>query len=104
MSEDGPPAGAGGGPPAAPDVPAWRAWRVGERVVVRYRLPPGTPGPRHSDALGDVVAVGPEGVTVRTRSGDVAVPASEIALGKRVPPPPPSRARRAAGGRRGPDG
>lgn len=97
-------AGAPSGPDAAPgepqDAPAtadvpWLTWGVGERVVVRYRIePPPAHGPAHTDALGDLVAVGPQGVTVRTRGGDVVVPAHLIAVGKRVPPPPAPRARR----------
>jgi hypothetical protein len=59
-------------------------------VVVRRRLEDG----RFSDVLGDLLATGPEGVRVRTRKGDVDVPAAEIALGKIVPPAPPPRVRR----------
>jgi hypothetical protein len=92
MTEAEPPAG-------AVEPPPWRAWQVGERVVVRYRLAVDGPGPRHSDALGELVAVGPEGLTVRTKGGDVVVPAAAIALGKRVPPPPPPRPARRADGR-----
>ena len=62
----------------------WLDWPVGARVVVRRRLPEGG----YSDALGDLVENTPEGVTVRTRRGDVTVPAAEIAVGKLVPPPP----------------
>ena len=70
----------------------WLAWAVGDRVVVRYRIErSGDVGPGHTDALGYLVACGPEGVTVRTRTGDVAIPAEAIAVGKLVPPPPPRR-------------
>ncbi|VTR78072.1 putative acetyltransferase [Cellulomonas hominis] len=76
--------------PGAPDAP-WRAWHVGQRVVVRRRLPPGEPQP-YTDVLGDLVAVDDAGVTVRTRrSGDVRVPGAEIAIGKLVPPAPERR-------------
>lgn len=68
----------------------WRAWPVGVRVVVRRRLP----GGGFSDALGDLLAVGPEGVRVATRRGEVDVPADQIVVGKLVPPPPPRRAAR----------
>ncbi|HYQ74523.1 hypothetical protein [Cellulomonas sp.] len=79
--------------PAAGDAP-WRAWRAGQRVVVRRRLPAGEPQP-YTDVLGDLVAVDDEGVTVRTRrAGDVRVPGAEIALGKVVPPAPERRPRR----------
>lgn len=86
------PAGPAG---AAPDAHAsWRTWTVGRRVVVRRRLPAGEPQP-YTDVLGDLVAVDDAGVTVRTRrSGDVRVPADEIALGKLVPPAPERRPRR----------
>lgn len=47
-----------------------------------------------SDVLGDLLATGPEGVRIRTRRGDVSVPAAEILLGKPVPPAPPARPRR----------
>lgn len=68
----------------------WAAWPVGARVVVRRRLAEGG----WTDVLGELLAVGPEGVVVRTRRGDVAVPARDIALGKVVPPAPPPRRRR----------
>ena len=84
------PDGRGGGPAGAP----WRAWRPGQRVVVRRRLPAGEPQP-YTDVLGDLVAVDDDGVTVRTRrAGDVRVPGTEIALGKVVPPAPERRPRR----------
>lgn len=73
--------------PATP----WRAWRPGQRVVVRRRLPPGEPQP-YTDVLGDLLAVDAAGVTVRTRrGGDVRVPGDEIAIGKVVPPAPERR-------------
>ena len=73
-------------PPAQPNELPWLQWRVGERVVVRYRIDGGA-----SDALGDLVEVRPDGVVVRTRRGDVEVPAAVMITGKRVPPPPPRR-------------
>ena len=74
-----------------PAPPPWTAWTVGQRVVVRRRLPEGG----WTDVLGDLVEVGPRGVTVQTRRGAVHVPAADIALGKPVPPAP---VRRPAGG------
>lgn len=71
--------------PLPPPLP-WMQWHVGERVVVRYRVEGG-----FSDALGDLLAVGPHGVRVRTRRGDVDVPAELMVTGKRVPPPPGAR-------------
>jgi len=50
--------------------------------------------PRHSDVLGDVLAVDDDGVLVRTRRGDVRVPAADIVLTKLVPPAPADRRRR----------
>lgn len=70
----------------------WLAWSVGDRVVVRYRITRERPGgPGHTDALGYLIACNSERVTVRTRSGDVTIPAEAIALGKLVPPPPAPR-------------
>jgi hypothetical protein len=70
----------------------WASWRPGDRVVVRYRRgAPAAGEPPLSDALGEVVASGPDGITVRTRRGDVVVPGDAVVLGKRVPPPPPPR-------------
>ncbi len=75
----------------------WTAWPVGQRVVVRRRLPDG----RFSDVLGELLATDADGVRVRTRSGEeVAVSAAEIAVGKVVPPARPRRPR-GDGGPRG---
>lgn len=65
-----------------PELP-WLRWHAGERVVVRYREADGL-----HDALGDLVEVGPDAVVVRTRRGDVRVPATAMVTGRRVPPPP----------------
>ena len=76
----------------------WRAWSPGQRVVVR-RLRDDLPAapaplePRHTDVLGEVLAVDDDGVLVRTRRGDVLVPAADIVLTKLVPPPPTPRPR-----------
>lgn len=84
----------------------WRAWSPGVRVVVRRRrddLPPagapvpaGPDEPPYTDVLGDLLAVDDDGLTVRTRRGDVRVPAADVLLGKLVPPAPVRRPRRAA--------
>lgn len=66
-------------PPTLP----WLAWHVGERVVVRRREPDGL-----YDALGDLLEVAPDHVTIRTRKGVVRVAAETMVTGKRVPPPP----------------
>lgn len=80
---------------AGPGDGPWRAWRAGQRVVVRRRLPAGSDQP-YTDVLGDLVGVDDAGVTVRTRRhGDVRVPGDEIAIGKVVPPAPARRRPRA---------
>jgi hypothetical protein len=87
-------AGAAGQPDTAPepDDRPWLAWSVGDRVVVRYRIERTRDGgPGHTDALGYLASCTLDGVTVRTRTGDVVIPAEAIAVGKRVPPPPPRR-------------
>ncbi|WP_418605492.1 hypothetical protein [Georgenia sp. SUBG003] len=52
-------------------------------MVVRYRQSGGL-----HDALGELVEVGRDAVVVRTRRGDVTVPATAMVTGKKVPPPP----------------
>ena len=61
----------------------WLSWKVGERVVLRRREADGL-----YDALGEVLAVSPDSVTILTRKGPVTVPAEKMVTGKRVPPPP----------------
>ena len=77
----------------------WRDWSPGVRVVVRrlrddLPVDPSPDEPRHTDVLGEVLAVDDAGVLVRTRLGDVLVPAEDIVLTKLVPPPPAPRHRR----------
>jgi hypothetical protein len=69
------------------------------RVVVRRALdvPPDAPPPHYTDVLGDLLAVDDDGVLVRTRRGDVRVPAAAIRLTKVVPPAPPHRRGRGSG-------
>ncbi len=67
------------------------------RVVVRRALddvPDDAPPPHFTDVLGDVLEVSDDGVLVRTRRGDVHVPAAAIRLTKVVPPAPEPRPRR----------
>lgn len=75
----------------------WRTWSPGVRVVVRrlrddlpapHTARPGEHVPQHTDVLGDLLAVDDDGVLVRTRRGDVRVPAADIVLTKLVPPAP----------------
>lgn len=68
----------------APSQP-WRDWPLGVRVVVRRHLPEGG----YSDVLGELLDSRPDGVTVRSRHGDVEVRAEDIAIGKIIPPRPP---------------
>ncbi|MDT3767827.1 2-hydroxymuconic semialdehyde dehydrogenase [Gleimia hominis] len=70
---------------STPQLP-WMAWQVGERVVVRYRLPDGL-----HDALGHLTEVNAHSVTVETKRGPVTVPAQTMVTGKRVPPAPPTQ-------------
>ncbi|UZN04387.1 hypothetical protein [Cellulomonas sp. S1-8] len=82
----------------------WRSWAPGTRVVVRRRRDDLQPGevagtlhggePQFTDVLGDVVAVDDDGLTVRTRRGDVHVPAGDVVRAKVVPPAPVRRAPR----------
>jgi hypothetical protein len=64
-----------------------------------HGAPLDVPGePRYTDVLGDLLVVDATGVLVRTRQGDVHVPAADIALGKIVPPAPVRRPRAAPPG------
>ena len=65
-----------------PPLP-WLQWQKGERVVLRYRLDDGL-----HDALGNVVEVESDHVSIETRRGIVRVEARTMVTGKRVPPPP----------------
>ena len=80
---------------------AWRTWEPGTRVVVRRRrddLPADAPlgEPPLTDVLGELLHVDDEGLTVRTRHGNVHVPARDVLRAKVVPPAPPRRPRRDA--------
>ena len=64
------------------------------------RRTPSTPTlrvPQHTDVLGELLAVDDDGVLVRTRRGDVRVPAADIVLTKLVPPAPVDRRHRPTG-------
>ena len=84
----------------------WRSWSPGVRVVVRRLrddLPEPHPEhpdlrvPQHTDVLGELISVDDDGVLVRTRRGDVRVPAADIVLTKLVPPAPVDRRHRPTG-------
>lgn len=85
----------------------WRSWSPGVRVVVRRLrddLPEPHPDhpdlhvPQHTDVLGELLDVDDDGVLVRTRRGDVRVPAADIVLTNLVPPAPVDRRHRPTGG------
>nr|WP_240898527.1 hypothetical protein [Kocuria sediminis] len=68
----------------------------GTRVSVRYALPADdASGLPLTDALGELVGPVTEGdagtVTVRTRRGDVLIPAASVRAARVVPPAPPRR-------------
>lgn len=56
-------------------------WAVGTRVVVRYRE-----GEGFRDALGTLLEVAPDHVTIKARRGIVRVEADTMVTGKVVPP------------------
>lgn len=62
---------------------------VGARVMVRRRLT--DHGAAVGDVVGDLLSWADDVLTIRTRSGDVAVDAASVVAGKRVPPAPPRR-------------
>lgn len=70
---------------------------IGMRVVLRYRLPvaeQGSAGEQFSDALGVLLAVNEEQVTVQTRTGQVSIERQSVTHAKEVPPAPQRRSRR----------
>lgn len=70
---------------------------LGRRVALRHRIAPdGSPGPRFSDAVGDLTPDGPDAVLVHTRSGGVRVTRDAVVAVREVPPAPPRRASWAA--------
>lgn len=69
----------------------------GRRVALRHRIAPdGAPGPRLSDAVGELAGDGPDAVVVHTRSGPVRVLRDAVVAVREVPPAPARRASRAA--------
>jgi GNAT superfamily N-acetyltransferase len=64
-----------------PDV--WRS-RLGQRVVVRRRLPDGSA----TDVVGPLIAVDEVSLTVAASAGNVMIPLADVVVGKVVPPRP----------------
>jgi hypothetical protein len=62
-------------------------------VVVRRRRDdhPAADEPQLTDLLGELLVVDDTGLTVRTRRGDVHVPAADVVATKQVPPAPARR-------------
>jgi hypothetical protein len=75
---------------------------VGQRVSLR-RVVGGTPErPEYGDVLGELLAFGPETLTVRRRSGEIVeVGLASVVAGKLVPPAPTRRGRERGGQRDG---
>lgn len=72
---------------------SWQTWPVGQRMVVRTKLPTGS-SHLYTDLLGTVVKTDDTGVILQTANGQVTVRGSEIALAKPIPLPPAPRRRR----------
>ncbi|XBH22281.1 hypothetical protein V5R04_03365 [Jonesiaceae bacterium BS-20] len=70
--------------------PLWLTWLVGQRVVVRKKLPSGSPH-LYTDVKGTVVKTDASGVTLQTQTETVTIAALEIAIGKMIPPRPAPR-------------
>jgi ribosomal protein S18 acetylase RimI-like enzyme len=68
-----------------PDL--WRS-RLGQRVVVRRRLPDGAA----TDVVGPLVAVDKVSLTVAASAGTVTIPLADVVVGKVVPPRPARKA------------
>lgn len=65
---------------------------TGRRVALRHRIAPdGSPGPRFSDAVGELTPEGPDAVLVHTRSGVVRISRDDVVAVREVPPAPARR-------------
>lgn len=71
--------------PSGPDRTA--RLTVGERVVVRHLLPPGSDAGA-ADVLGTLVSRDSSSLVIDTRRGRVTVPRATVVAAKEVPPPP----------------
>ena len=58
--------------------------KVGDRVVVRYRLPDG----RATDALGTLLTADAEHLVVDGKRGVETIAVADVIAAKEVPPPP----------------
>lgn len=66
---------------------------AGRRVALRHRIAPdGSPGPRFSDAVGELTPDGPDAVLVHTRTGVVRISRDTVVAVREVPQAPPRRA------------
>ena len=63
--------------------------KVGDRVVVRYRLADG----RATDALGILLEATPTQLVVDGKRGVERIPVGDVIAAKEVPPPPAPRPR-----------
>ncbi|WRS30265.1 hypothetical protein U6G28_00785 [Actinomycetaceae bacterium MB13-C1-2] len=72
-------------PETTPPPLPWMEWRIGDRVVVRYREPDGV-----HDALGTLLEREPGYVVIEARRGKVRVEANTMITGRRVTPVPPT--------------
>ena len=64
-----------------PQLP-WLQWPLGARVVVRRREDDGL-----YDAVGELLEASPDHVLLRTRKGEVRIPALKMVTGRLVEPP-----------------
>lgn len=70
---------------------------LGRRVALRRRIAPDdAPGPRFTDAVGQLTTDGPDAVVLHTRSGPVRIERDAVVAVREVPPAPARRASRAA--------
>lgn len=71
-------------------IALWLTWQIGQRVVVRRKLPSGS-SHLYTDLTGTVVKTGGHGVILQTATGQIDIPGEEIAIGKPIPPRPQRR-------------
>lgn len=64
---------------------------LGRRVSLRHRVIEADRRPMRSDAVGELIEVGPVTVVVRTRNGSVRVRRDDVVAVREIPPPPRKR-------------